>query len=146
MSDATLTAWQQYSLIQRVWLFKEAFPDVKLNHMALRALYRKHGIIWRVIKPGILLSARQQKTQFDGRQAAFTECIRLYNEQRDKLLFVDEAVYSSTQACRKVWGNKTVATLAKPRNRLSFPAVAVVAALNVKGEIVQTLCREKSID
>ena len=70
----------------------------------------------------------------------------MYALKPEQLFFADEAVYSSRQSQRRVWAHKKTMVLVTARNQISFEAVAVVGAINVRGELVATLARQKSID
>ena len=51
-----LVQLRHHSLRARVQLFRQRFPGCKLTYNRLRLLYRQHGVSYRVLKPGILLS------------------------------------------------------------------------------------------
>ena len=66
-------------------------------------------------------------------------------ENQENLLFVDEAVYSSTQIAQKVWAPRGLESPMVARNKISFKAVAVVAAMDIRGKVVAVHMKEKSI-
>ena len=66
-------------------------------------------------------------------------------ELQHNVFFVDEAVFSaSTASAFKVWSKKGGGPF-KARNKLRCEAVAVVGAIDIKGNVVALLTRQKSI-
>lgn len=68
---------------------------------------------------------------------------RLENKQR--VLFVDEAVFTTNQSVSDVWWKSGTTPPSKNVNALSFSAVAVVAAIDVEGRLISYLIKEFSI-
>ncbi len=68
---------------------------------------------------------------------------RLNNKQR--VLFVDEAVFTTNQSSTDVWCKSGSTPPSKTVNALAFSAVAVVASIDVEGRLVSYLIKEFSI-
>lgn len=66
--------------------------------------------------------------------------------RKKKVLFVDEAIFaSSVMNKHKVWWNKGAEPPTVVRNAISFPAIAVVAAIDIQGNLVSYLIKDFSI-
>jgi hypothetical protein len=65
-------------------------------------------------------------------------------ERRENVLFLDEAMYTTNQSLPShVWwpqGSQPGVAV----NKLSFPAIAIIAAINMDGEIVAMKLKQKS--
>ena len=146
LDDKTLEAWREHGLAARCVLFNRRFPDAKLNHRRLKQIYQKHGIVYRVIKPGMALTPRQLRDQTKQRLLAFQQLLRLAQQKPAQLLFCDEAVYSSKQAERKVWASKTTPVLVSARNKISFEAVAVCGAMTMDGKMAHAKLVPNALD
>ena len=146
LDEQTLESWREHGLAARCELFQRRFPTVKLNHRRLKQLYQKHGIVYRVIKPGMALTERQLRDQTKQRLLAFQQMLRLAQSKPAQLLFCDEAVYSSRQAERKVWANKKTVVLVSARNRISFEAVAVCGAMAMDGSMAYAKLVPNALD
>ena len=63
-------------------------------------------------------------------------------EHDAKILFIDEAVFTTNQVKRKTWFGKTYDpatdsfSLETAKSKISFDAIAVVGAINIHGKIV----------
>ena len=92
----------------------------------------------------ISLTDKQLRRQHEGRMKAFPEVIRLANSNA-LLLFCDEAVFTSKQFDVKVWYARREKLNIK-KKKLGFGAIAVVSAINMQGQVVASVLRDKSID
>ena len=92
----------------------------------------------------MFLQKNQLDTQKKVRLQVWPRLIRMI-ENQENLLFVDEAVYSSTQIAQKVWAPRGLESPMVARNKISFKAVAVVAAMDIRGKVVAVHMKEKSI-
>ena len=70
--------------------------------------------------------------------------IKLIEQQSPNLVFIDEAVFSSKSMVQRYWA-KAGPQLSITKKQLSFTAVAVVAAINIKGQVVALHSAESSI-
>ena len=66
-------------------------------------------------------------------------------ETRKNIVFVDEAVFTSGQLCARYWARSGDEPFEVLKHRLGFEAVAVVAAINLKGQVVAMLIQRQSI-
>ena len=57
-------------------------------------------------------------------------------DSKARVLFMDEAVFTSAQVSPKVWYNKQKTPVMIPRKKLSFKAIAVAAAIDMEGAVV----------
>ena len=64
---------------------------------------------------------------------------------RKEILFIDEAVFSVSQNKRNVWWNPGSTVPSINVNTLYFPGVAVIAAINLEGEVVDVFTNPSSI-
>ena len=68
----------------------------------------------------------------------------MYNEKAN-LIFIDEAVFSSKQVRSKCWAKSGGMPLLVDKKKLGLKAIAVVAGIDIKGEVVAITMRDKSI-
>ena len=146
LDDQTLESWREHGLAARCELFNRRFPAAKLNHRRLKQVYQQHGIVYRVLKPGMALTERQLRDQTKQRLQAFAQVLRLAKQKPAQLLFCDEAVWSSRQAERKVWAKSKQVTLVAARNRISFQAVGVCGAMTVDGKMAHAKLVPNALD
>lgn len=66
-------------------------------------------------------------------------------ETRKNIVFVDEAVFTSGQLINRYWARAGDQPFEILKNKLGFEAVAVVAAINLKGHVVAMLIQRQSI-
>jgi len=66
-------------------------------------------------------------------------------ESNKNVAFLDEAVYTSKQINVKVWHPKGGEAPTQLKNALGFPAVAVVGAIDVRGNLIAVEYEEMSI-
>lgn len=112
---------------------------------ALRKVYRTHGIKLRVLKFDQLLTAAQMAAIERAKLQVFPRVIKLIKNDAN-IVFVDEAVFTSNQVRARYWAKAGRQPLEVPKAKLGFKAVAVVAALDLRGKVVSLITREKSID
>ena len=62
-----------------------------------------------------------------------------------KIVFVDEAVFTSGQIRAKYWAKAGDASLKIDKAKIGFRAIAVVAAMYLQGRVVALVLREGSI-
>ena len=62
------------------------------------------------------------------------------------VLFMDEAVFTTSQVKTKVWFGKQNSPITVPRKKLSFKAIAVAAAVDADGAVVALHIVDHSID
>ena len=136
VSVEALVNQYELGMRSRCALFREKWPGKKLSTKQLRRLFKQHGVVYKVMKPGISLNDKQKRNQAEGRLSCFLKVLPLVENDPEHVFFIDEAVFSSKQAERRVWANKKSLFLVTARNRISFEAVAVVAAINSCGEVI----------
>lgn len=142
--ESTLSSWRTFSLVQRAALFGKRFPGSRISVSKLRRVYRLNGIKMRTLKFKKSLSEKQLSDQAKRKLVVLPLVIKLI-ETRKNIVFVDEAVFTSGQLCSRYWarpGNQPFEIL---KHRLGFEAVAVVAAIDVKGRVVAMLIQKHSI-
>ena len=131
------------SLQRRLTAFRSEFPDQSITMYRLRQTYARHKVKQRVLQWNMLLTAAQQYRYQKQRRQILPRVIKLISKKA-QFLFCDETVFSTNQTKLRVWHLKgQQATVHK--KRLSFKAVAVVAAIDLKGAIVGLTMRPKSI-
>ncbi len=75
----------------------------------------------------------------------FPKIISAIKSNKPPIYFLDEAVFSSNQSVNfKVWAPPGVITPSVMRNKVSFPAIAAIAVIDVNGNIVACETRQKS--
>ena len=86
----------QYPLRARCKMFHRRFPDKFISYSRLRKVYNDFGVSHRVLKPEMMLQKNQLDKQRKERLDTWPRLVQMI-ENQENLLFVDEAVYSSTQ-------------------------------------------------
>ena len=129
-SEKTLCSWRTFSLHQRVKLFSLRFPKRKISICKLRKVYRLNGIKLRSLKFTQKLSPTQISRQIKGKLDVLPKLIKLI-EQRQNIVFVDEAVFSRGQVRARYWARAGDQSLEVPKEKLGFNAIAVVAAIDI---------------
>ena len=132
-------------LIERVADFEKHFPDSKISMHRVRKLYKELGIKQRVLRVEVALTPAQQRRQWESRSVGFSRVLEAY-ERREHLFFMDESVFSCGQVAPKIWFTPQPGHVFVPRKKLGFKAIAVAAAMNVRGEIVAWHIQDHSID
>jgi hypothetical protein len=66
-------------------------------------------------------------------------------EQRENIVFVDEACFTSNQIRARYWAKAGDASLKIDKAKIGFKCIAVVGAINVQGRVVALLQRDLSI-
>ena len=93
-NQSVLAEWRTLSLDARRVAFQQYFPGKLLSRHKLRAVYRKCGVLKRVLKDEIYLTAKQLERQTQGRDFAFPHILEELNAGRP-VYYCDESVFSS---------------------------------------------------
>ena len=88
---------------------------------------------------------KQFEKQKNQRLAVFPRIMREIRNDRPTIYFLDETIFSSKQSCSfKVWAPRGVVVPTTHRNKVSFPAIAAIAVIDVEGNVVACATRLKS--
>ena len=96
-----------------------------------------------MLKDEIFLTPKQLERQTQGRDFAFPHILKELDAGRP-VYYCDESIFSSQQGKQSVWACSGLQRPSVHRNKLSFEAVAAIAVINQRGELVLCETRQKS--
>jgi transposase len=144
VAKETLHAHMPYSITARCGLFSERFPGEQINCSNLRKLYRCYGIKKRVVRYTLEHTPKKRLQIKKERQERLPRILR-HVDQGHNVLFLDEAVFTSNQIRTSVWCRRGHDSAHIPKANLGFKAVAVVAAIDMEGNLLGLTLADKSI-
>ena len=123
---------------------QKLYPGETHSAYQLRQVYRYNNVKLKRVNAKLQLKDVKVNNVKEVSKIVFPQVLEVFDNNPGSLLFVDEAVFTSGQVGMKTWqANRQ--NLVVNMERLSFPCIAVVAAVNVHGKLVAYLLTEKSI-
>ena len=144
VSEDLLASWATLSMLERLKKTREIMPERLHSAYGLRKLYRQHMLKRKKIGIRVELNAGQIVRQEAAKLKGFPLIIDLVESGHSEVIWMDEAVFTIGQTTDSTWMAKKQ-SIKVTKKGAGYTAIAAVAGMNNRGEVVAMETTETSI-